>query len=273
MQKNNLKYFQVFILLLLIIFSTDFAFAHRVVIFGWIEGDTVFTESQFPDGRKIADGQVNVFDMEHNLLLEGKTDTNGEYSFKIPKKTALNIVLDAGMGHLGQWELSEDEIKSGMGIRNQEPAAKTSIKNQTGALLNDNLKPAEKTVLLSEKQLDQIIEKAVEKALDKKLAPINRGLASMQNKGPSMNDIFGGIGYILGFFGIAAYFYPKKEMIDDKAKRSTSVLHCTLRHSTYIRTPRSSGFVRLASLYYMVNLFALPSKKSDYSIREELKKI
>ena len=66
------------------------------------------------------------------------------------------------------------------------------------------------SILLSEKQLDQIIEKAVEKALDKKLQPINRMLAQMQNKGPSINDIFGGIGYILGFFGIAAYFLSKK---------------------------------------------------------------
>jgi len=30
--------------------------------------------------------------------------------FKIPKITALNIVLDAGMGHQGIWKLSEEEI-------------------------------------------------------------------------------------------------------------------------------------------------------------------
>ena len=70
---NGLKYFPFFILFLLFIFSADVAFAHRVVVFAWIEGDTVFTESQFPDGRKIADAQVNVFDMDHNLLVEGKT--------------------------------------------------------------------------------------------------------------------------------------------------------------------------------------------------------
>jgi nickel transport protein len=209
---NNFKYLYFFILFLLTIFSADSALAHRVVVFAWVEGDTVFTQSQFPDGRKIADGQVNVFDMDHNLLLEGKTDPNGEYSFKIPKITDLNIVLDAGMGHQGQWKLSEDEIKSSMGISAQEPVAESSKKNQSESLVSeDDPKPAEKTILLSEKQLEQVVEKAVEKALDKKMAPMNRMLAQMQNKGPSVNDIFGGIGYILGLFGIAAFILSKKK--------------------------------------------------------------
>jgi nickel transport protein len=220
---NGLKVFPFFIVILLSVFSADVVFAHRVVVFAWIEGDTVFTESQFPDGRKIADGQVNVFDMDHNLLVKGKTDAKGEYSFKIPKNTALNIVLEAGMGHQGQWKLSEDEINSAMGAENREsgsennearPDLAESSKKQPSA---GSLKPEEsldktgEAVLLNEKQLDRIIKNAVEKALDKKLQPLNSMLAQMQNKGPSVNEIFGGIGYILGFFGIAAYFLSRKQ--------------------------------------------------------------
>ncbi len=218
---KGFKYFPFFILFLLLVFSADSAFAHRVVLFAWTEGDMVFTESQFPDGKKIADGQVNVFDMDHNLLIEGKTDANGDFSFKIPKITDLNIVLDAGMGHQGQWNLSEDEIKSSVGADNQEPGAEnsdtqtdmteTAENNPSGSLvLKDDLKTDGKTVLLNEKQLDRIVKKAIEKVLDKKLQPMNRMLAQMQNKGPSVNDIFGGIGYIFGLMGIAAYFLSRK---------------------------------------------------------------
>jgi len=35
-------------------------------------------------------------------------------------------------------------------------------------------------------------------------------LANLQEKGPSINDIFGGIGYILGLMGIAMYFKAKQ---------------------------------------------------------------
>lgn len=222
---NDLKYFPFFILFLLSVFSADVVFAHRVVVFAWTEGDMVFTESQFPDGRKIADGQVNVFDMDHNLLVEGKTDANGEYSFKIPKNAALNIVLDAGMGHQGQWKLTEKEILSALGTGSPESGnennerqpdlAETSEKQTpSGSLkLKESLNPTE-TILLNEKQLDLIVEKAVEKALDKKLQPVSgmlsQILARMQVRGPSVNDIFGGIGYILGLMGVAAYFLSRK---------------------------------------------------------------
>ena len=130
------------------------------------------------------------------------------------------------MGHQGQWKLSEDEINSALGAKNQEsdnknneiqPDLAESSKNQPSA---GSLKPKEtlhktgEAVLLNEKQLDLIIKNAVEKALDKKLQPVSgmlsQILARMQNKGTSVNDIFGGIGYILGFFGIAAYFLSKK---------------------------------------------------------------
>jgi len=33
----------------------------------------------------------------------------------------------------------------------------------------------------------------------------------MQNKGPQINEIIGGIGYIIGLAGIAAYFSNRKK--------------------------------------------------------------
>jgi nickel transport protein len=49
------------------------------------------------------------------------------------------------------------------------------------------------------------IDKALEKALDKKLAPIQRTLAEMQEQKVRMTDVLGGLGYIFGLVGVAAY--------------------------------------------------------------------
>ena len=55
------------------------------------------------------------------------------------------------------------------------------------------------------------IEKAVEKALDRKLAPIMRTLAEMQEQKVRLTDVLGGLGYIFGLVGVAAYFKrPRK---------------------------------------------------------------
>lgn len=218
---NCFKYFSSFTLILLFVFSADVASAHRVVIFAWVEGNTVFTQSQFSDGRKVSNGDVHVFDNKNNLLLKGKTDPNGDFSFKIPQMTTLNIVLDAGMGHQGKWKLSEKEIKSSMGMGDEKPMSKQdgtrtdmaeTSQNKPSASLTtgENNKKPDSVILLNEKKLKQMIETA----LDKKIHPISQMLAQMQYKGPSVNDIFGGIGYILGLMGVAAYFLSRKKNDD-----------------------------------------------------------
>jgi len=53
------------------------------------------------------------------------------------------------------------------------------------------------------------IDKALEKALDKKLAPIMRALAEMQEQKIRLTDVLGGLGYIFGLVGVATYFKRK----------------------------------------------------------------
>lgn len=55
------------------------------------------------------------------------------------------------------------------------------------------------------------IDKVIEKALDKKLAPIMRTLAEMQEQKVRLTDVLGGLGYIFGLVGVAAYVKCKKE--------------------------------------------------------------
>ena len=221
----------VFLFLILWGVTAGNCFAHRVVIFAWMEGDTVYTESQFPDGRKIADATVKVFDPQKELLLTGKTDAVGEFSFKVPEipaSTDLTIVLEAGMGHQGSWHLSREEINSALGKSDPSPDSATPIRSvqkpgagDTGSAISAPTGITELPV--NEKELARIIDTAVEKALEKqmdhqldkkldeKLQPLHRMLARMQDPGPTVNDIFSGIGYILGLAGVAALFYSGKK--------------------------------------------------------------
>ena len=50
----------------------------------------------------------------------------------------------------------------------------------------------------------------VNAALDAKLGPIRRDLAAQVNAGPSLRDIIGGIGWILGLAGIGLYFKGRR---------------------------------------------------------------
>ncbi len=49
------------------------------------------------------------------------------------------------------------------------------------------------------------------KALERQLAPINEKLTELTMHRTSLPDILGGLGYILGFFGLWAYFQSKRK--------------------------------------------------------------
>ena len=86
------------------------AWAHKVNVFAYVEGGKVYTESYFPDGRKVESGAIEVRDASGAKLLEGKTDSQGLFSFPLPKKEDLTITLDATMGHKNSFVLKKSEM-------------------------------------------------------------------------------------------------------------------------------------------------------------------
>ena len=58
--------------------------------------------------------------------------------------------------------------------------------------------------------VEKALDRKLDKKLDQKLAPGMRMLSDLKDPGPSVSEIFGGIGYILGLFGVAAYIYSRR---------------------------------------------------------------
>jgi nickel transport protein len=159
--------------------------AHKVNIFAYVEGDTVYTESYFSDGTKVKGGIIEVYDSQGKKLLEGKTDKEGYFSFKPPKKDDLKVVLNASLGHRSSCLLSADELPD---LKPKEP--------QKGKVTQAQI------------DLDQFV-RIIDTSLDKKLSLIIRELKRQENR-VFFREIISGIGYILGIFGIIMYFLSKK---------------------------------------------------------------
>lgn len=191
-----------FILSLTLPFSG--AFAHRVTVFAWVEGDVVHTESKFSGGKPVKGGNVLVYDAQSgDKLLEGATDDKGEFSFKAPRMTSLRIELIAGMGHKGEWTVSEEEFDVKEGAGTSPDGSRTA--GPSGSL------EAEQPAQGSPRNLQEI-EDAVDRALDRKLAPMMKLLTqSQQQQGPNVRDVIGGIGYIFGLVGLVAYLHFRRK--------------------------------------------------------------
>ncbi len=175
------------------------AAAHKVYLFAWVEGDTVYTDSYFPNKNKVIGGRVEVYDPAGNKLLEGQTDDNGAFAFKIPQKTDLHIVLEATMGHKTEFTMKAEEL----GGEAEEETAPAELTPEGGGSRAESASG----VLVDVTE----IRRAMDESLDLKLKPVLRQLAKLQEaKGPGLTEAVGGIGYIVGLMGLVLYFRSRK---------------------------------------------------------------
>ncbi len=198
--------------LCLVLAGAPLASAHRVNIFAFVDGDAVQVECGFNRSQKVKQGTVEVFDAATGAkLLQGVTDDSGVFRFPVTAELReaghdLSIRIIAGEGHQNDWTVAADELASSgtskaVSVAAVElpaapaagQAAPSAVVSVPAAAVSGGATPAE-------------VERIVDAALDAKLSPIKRMLAEQAEAGPSLRDIIGGIGWIFGLIGVAAYF-------------------------------------------------------------------
>ena len=195
----------LFFLVLLVV--APGALAHKVNVFAWVEGDRVFVEGYFAGNKKAQNSLVEVFNSTGVKLLEGKTNSRGEFSFKAPEKTDLRIVLTAGMGHKNDFMISARDFS--------ETAVGST--QQTSTSSEADISQREMGTGTAEPQVDaNELEAIIDKALDRKLTPVIKLLHASQKQGPTLAEIVGGIGYIFGLMGVALYFRDRGKRVSGK---------------------------------------------------------
>jgi len=195
--------------------------AHKVNIFAWVDGDMIHTQSKIGGGKRVKNSNVIVYNLNGKKLLEGETDDNGEFSFKIPSgsEKGLRIVLTASMGHAAEWTIPADEMEKAAGVSNNLPSSEAAdtvqVKSMPSIGTEDRVQTAPySSGLQSTGTKDcnyQSIQDMIDHSLDKKLAPVMDMLIKALDPQPTLRDIIGGIGYIVGLVGLSLYFMNRSK--------------------------------------------------------------
>ena len=184
------------------------AYCHKIRVFAYSEGDTIIGETSLSGGKKAQQTTIIVSDkVSGRQLLTTKTDDNGLFSFPVPEEArenrlALLIIADAGEGHRNQWLLDAADYLPEAG--DESTTDNAGVQESAAPPIEPASTPS--APALEEERLRLIIEESVAG----QLSPIKRQLAEMSEKKISLQDILGGLGYIIGLAGIAAYFKSQK---------------------------------------------------------------
>jgi nickel transport protein len=197
--------------------------AHRVNIFAYVDGDTVVTESGYSRSSRVNNGTVEVMDGATGaLLLTGTTDADGRFAFAVPGQARgggmdLLLRVTAGEGHQAEWTVTAQELAAATAAA----GAATTVPEQQAPTTPSEATPAEQPdsapAIAAPTGDTPLTSAQAEAMLRRELAPVKQMLAELSQPGPGMTEIVGGIGYILGIFGVFAYMKSRARTTDDRS--------------------------------------------------------
>jgi nickel transport protein len=193
MIKASLSLHTNIVVLLLICCLSSPALAHRVRVFAFAHGDNITAEVSLGSNQPVVDSKVTVTSrISGTILLQGQTDEQGQFSFTKPQHSpgdSLVITINAGQGHQGSWTLSPVDMGE-----QALPESFTTVDTKV-----DKKQPVQLSLSAGEQQQ---LAKLISDAVAHEVEPLKQMLARQMNNGPSLEEIIGGIGWLVGIGGL-----------------------------------------------------------------------
>ncbi|MBR4741668.1 MAG: hypothetical protein IK079_02055 [Desulfovibrio sp.] len=177
----------------LFLFCATAAFAHRVNIFAWVDGNAVRVQVGFSKSQPAKEAVLQIISLRtEQPLLTGQTNEKGQFSFSIPsiaKDEGLLIKVQAGAGHQNSWSMPPQEF----GGKEEEVKESSVVQKEVSSV-------------------DTVVLRAmIREEMSNQLAPIRKILAEMQVDEPKITEIIGGIGWLIGMSGLYFAYRSKKK--------------------------------------------------------------
>ncbi|NDK34309.1 carboxypeptidase-like regulatory domain-containing protein [Rhodovulum sulfidophilum] len=208
------------------------ALAHKVIAAVYADGALIEGEVGFSNGDMAANATVAVSDPEGNLLGETATDADGMFTFRPSVAVAHVFHADLGAGHVAEVTMSAQDVAAIL----DSPAARAAAEAaaETGGIpgagqaeaASDGGNPStfpldaasgtaavgsSAVPLTAAPGLSDADKAAVAKIVRDEMRPLRREIAAYREKN-DLQSILGGIGYIVGIFGLGFYVAARRRM-------------------------------------------------------------
>ncbi|MQX35841.1 cobalt ABC transporter permease [Roseospira navarrensis] len=173
------------------------ALAHKVIAGAFPSGDVIEGEVGFSNGEMAADTPVTVFDETGALMGETRTDADGFFVYTPTRQVTHVFEADLGAGHVVTFRLDAAEVPAVAG--GAAPAAAPAATIPAAAPV-----PADLKAMIADAVRDEV-------------RPLRREIAAYKEKN-DLQTILGGIGYIIGLFGLAFFLMARRERRTERPK-------------------------------------------------------
>ena len=170
------------VLVLFVLLSSRSVMAHRVVAAVYAIDGVIEGEIGFSNGKMARDALVEIFAESGEKLGELYTDSNGFFTYRPPSVQALSFRADLSAGHIARVDLAAEDLSAGLFAAEGADANAGQNRRSEGA----------------------------SSGLRRDIVNLRKDIAAFRAE-RRFQDILGGIGFILGLFGIAAFVMGRKK--------------------------------------------------------------
>lgn len=182
--------------------------AHKVIASVFASGTDIEGEIGFSNGDMAANALVEIFDGDGARIGETRTDADGFFVFTPDRRVVHVFRANLGAGHVAEVRMELDELPeiagAGMAAGGAAGAGDATVSTDAAPVSGQVAADASSgTPMLSQELLDRQRED-IREMIHREVTPLRRELAAYKEKN-DLQTILGGIGYIIGLFGL--YFY------------------------------------------------------------------
>lgn len=183
--------------------------AHKVVASVYGNGHTIEGEIGFSNGDMAANTTVEVFDDAGNRLGEAQTDADGVFEYT-PKSAVTHVFrANLGAGHVAETVMDKADVAKILGSSASAPAAGPS--GVAVPVATAPLAGAQAPAGVAVASLTAEEREAIATAVREETKPLRKEIAAYKEKN-DLQTILGGIGYIIGLFGVGFYMAARKRL-------------------------------------------------------------
>lgn len=174
------------------------ALAHKVIAGVFPSGDAIEGEIGFSNGDMASETVVTVTGPDGAELGRVKTDADGVFVYTPTAPVTHHFHANLGPGHVADVTMSAEEVAKIMGV------AAANVEVPAASTAQD---PAATPLASLSDEERQVIAQAVRD----EMRPLRRELAAYREHN-DFQTILGGIGYIIGLFGLGFYLAARRKL-------------------------------------------------------------
>ncbi|MCB9958090.1 MAG: carboxypeptidase regulatory-like domain-containing protein [Rhodospirillaceae bacterium] len=196
----------------LVVLASQGAHAHRLNLFAFVDGQSIQGSAYYSGGGAPGGAEIVAYGPDGAEIGHATTDADGNFSFTPTQPVDHRITIATADGHAAEFVVTAAELPAPLAAPAAEPQAPVAADEAEAG----EAPPAAESEAVADRPTDvpavaaapaidpAELESLIGRTVQRQIQPLRQQLFAYEGA-IHMHDVLGGIGYILGLFGIAAY--------------------------------------------------------------------